>query len=72
MKKEPIKAEYNGYTGYAYGVGSFSIEDKDGHEIFHTGFLNSKVKNEAECLQKLKEILALLESLHDMRRDKNG
>ena len=54
---EAIKAEYNGYTGYAYGVSSFSIRDKNDKEIFHTGFLRKRPTNEAECLQTLKEML---------------
>ena len=62
---ETIKAEYNGYTGYAYGVSSFSIRDKNDKEIFHTGFLTKKPTNEAECLQTLKEMLDLLKTLRE-------
>ena len=57
-----IKVEYNGYTGYAYGVSSFSIRDKNDKEIFHTGFLGKRPTNEAECLQTLKDMLDLLQS----------
>ena len=60
---ETIKAEFDGYTGYAYGVSSFSIRDKNDKEIFHTGFLRKRPTNEAECLQTLKETLSLIESL---------
>ena len=60
---ETIKAEYNGYTGYAYGVSSFSIRDKNGKEILHTGFLRKKPTNEAECLQILKDMLHMLKTL---------
>lgn len=56
---ETIKAEYNGYTGYAYGVSSFSIRDKNDKEIFHTGFLRKRPTNEAECLQTLKKMLEI-------------
>ena len=62
---ETIKVEYNGYTGYAYGVSSFSIRDKNDKEIFHTGFLNERPTNEAECLQTLKEMLDLLKTLSE-------
>ena len=30
----------NGYKGVLYGRTSFSIFDKDGKEVFHTGFRN--------------------------------
>ncbi len=62
---ETIKVEYNGYTGYAYGVSSFSIRDKNDKEIFHTGFLTKRPTNEAECLQTLKEMLDLLKTLSE-------
>lgn len=39
---ETIKAEYKGYTGYAYGYSSFAVRDKNDKEIFHTGFLKKK------------------------------
>ena len=58
-----IKAEYNGYTGYAYGVSSFSIRDKDNHEILHTGFCTERPQTEAECLEYLKDTLDLLDTL---------
>lgn len=64
---ETIKAEYNGYTGYAYGVSSFSIRDKNDKEIFHTGFLRKRPTNEAECLQTLKEMLDLLKTLRERK-----
>ncbi len=60
---ETIKAEYNGYTGYAYGVSSFSVRDKNNREIFHTGFCNKRPQTEAECLEYLKETLDLLDTL---------
>lgn len=60
---ETIKAEYKGYTGYAYGYSSFAVRDKNDKEIFHTGFLKKRPTNEAECLQTLKETLSLIESL---------
>ena len=60
---ETIKVEYNGYAGYAYGVSSFSIRDKNDKEIFHTGFLRKKPTNEAECLQILKDMLNMLKTL---------
>ena len=60
---ETIKAEYDGYTGYAYGVASFVIEDKDGREIFHTGSLRKRPTNEAECLHTLKDMLRLVKML---------
>lgn len=60
---ETIKVEYNGYTGYAYGISSFSIRDKNDKEIFHTGFLRKKPTNEAECLQILKDMLNVLKTL---------
>lgn len=60
---ETIKAEYNGYTGYAYGVSSFSVRDKNDREIFHTGFCTNRPQTEAECLEYLKETLDLLSTL---------
>lgn len=71
---ETIKAEFGGYTGYAYGVSSFSIRDKKDKEIFHTGFLTKRPTNEAECLQTLRDILDLLESLtekHALNEDRS-
>lgn len=62
---ETIKAEYNGYTGYAYGVSSFSIRDKNDKEIFHTAFLRNRPTNKAECLQTLKEMLDLIKTLRE-------
>lgn len=64
---ETIKAEYDGYTGYAYGVSSFSVRDKNDREIFHTGFLNKRPTNEEECLQQLKESLKLIKMLRNER-----
>lgn len=63
---ETIKVEYNGYTGYAYGVSSFSIRNKNDKEIFHTAFLRNRPTNKAECLQTLKEMLDLIKTLREM------
>lgn len=59
-RNKTITAEYNGYTGCAYGVSSFSVKDEEGREIFHTGFLSKRPANKAECLRELKDTLELI------------
>lgn len=54
----------NGYKGILYGRSSFSIRDKDGKEVFHTGFRNINTYDELiehvedfpEFIKKLSEI----------------
>ena len=36
----------NGFTGVMYGVSSMLIYDKDGHEVFHTGFRSIHTEEE--------------------------
>lgn len=57
---EIIEANWNGYTGIAYGRSSFSLR-KDGKELFHTGFCNKRPTTEEECIQMIKDAIQLLE-----------
>ena len=43
----------NGYKGILYGRSSFSIRDKDGKEVFHTGF--RKINTYEELVKEVEE-----------------
>ena len=56
----------NGYTGTLYGKSSMSICDKDGVEIFHTGFRKANTYDElVEIVEKFPDFLKLLKNIPD-------
>jgi hypothetical protein len=64
MKDNIIKyTSENGYTGILYGKSSFSIRDKNGKEVFHTGSrafntyeeLVDRVERHPEFMKMLRE-----------------
>lgn len=59
---DTIEANWNGYTGIAYGRSSFSLR-KDGRELFHTGFCTKRPTTEEECIRMIKDTIHLLEVL---------
>ena len=51
----------NGYKGILYGRSSFSIRDKDGKEVFHTGFRNINTYEElVERVEEYPEFIRVL------------
>jgi len=64
-----IEAEYNGFKGIAYGQSSYIVQNKNGKEIFHTGFLRDKIETKEQCLEQLKSVLELLETLNHVDID---
>ncbi len=57
-----IEANWNGYTGIAYGARSFSLR-KDGKEIFHTAFLDKRPTTKEECIEEIKDTVEILKAL---------
>ena len=56
----------NGYTGTLYGKSSMSICDKDGVEIFHTGFRKANTYDElVEQVESFPDFLKLLKNIPD-------
>lgn len=56
----------NGYTGTLYGKSSMSICDKDGDEIFHTGFRKANTYDElVEQVESFPDFLKLLKNIPD-------
>lgn len=56
----------NGYTGTLYGKSSMSICDKDGVEIFHTGFRKANTYDElVEIIEEFPKLLAILKRIPD-------
>lgn len=56
----------NGYTGTLYGKSSISICDKDGVEIFHTGFRKANTYDElVEQVESFPDFLKLLKNIPD-------
>ena len=74
LPPEPIeyKSE-NGYTGVLYGWHSFSIKDKRGREVFHTGSRNfdtyerlvEEVEGFPEFSKKLSELTNKLDNIEE-------
>ena len=58
----------NGYTGRLYGKSSFSIYDRDGHEVFHTGFRNPNI-DEVELKRQVDEFPKFLNMLKGVNED---
>ena len=46
MNKQSKYTSKNGYTGVMYGKSSLVILDRNGKEVFHTGFRNSNTYEE--------------------------
>lgn len=60
----------NGYTGVLYGESSLSIKDKNGKEVFHTGFRNINTYKElVECVEDFPEFHRILQNLTGAIRD---
>lgn len=62
----------NGYKGILYGRSSFSIRDKNGKEVFHTGF--RKINTYEELVKEVEEFPKFLEILFsaDLEEEDDG
>ena len=61
-----IYASKNGYTGMLYGKSSMIIQDKDGVEVFHTGFRKANTYDElVEQVETYPDFLKLLKNIPD-------
>ena len=78
LPPEPIKYKSkNGYTGVLYGWHSFSIRDKRGKEVFHTGSRNfdtyeelvKQVEEYPEFSRKLSELTKNLDTIEEGEDD---
>lgn len=62
----------NGYTGVMGGVASMAIFDKDGKEVFHTGFRNMNTEEELkEFVDGFPEFMEMLFSQEDDMEDED-
>lgn len=69
MRKRIKYTSENGYTGVLYGKSSFSVYDKDGHEVFHTGFRNFNTYDDLkESVDTFPEFLGMLEQWRKLMR----
>lgn len=59
----------NGYTGTLYGKSSYSIYDKDGKEVFHTGSRN--INTYEELVKQVDEYPEFLKMLSKINFDDN-
>ena len=66
MMNTIIYASKNGYIGMLYGKSSMIIQDKDGVEVFHTGFRKANTYDElVEQVERYPDFLKLLKNLHN-------
>lgn len=63
----------NGYTGILYGEKSFSIKDKHGKEVFHTGSRNfntfGELKKQVDNFPNFLEMLMNVRGIEDDNND---
>lgn len=63
MEKE-YTSPISGYTGRMYGATSLSIQDKEGNEVFHTGFRNVHTYDELkETVDNFEDLAILIEKI---------
>lgn len=64
MNKKIKYTSKNGYTGVMYGKSSLVILDRNGKEVFHTGFRNCNTYEELiELIEKVDTFLSKLEKI---------